>query len=268
MTSKNELAIKIEKKIDAPMILLALLIIPVVVIELEIVSTNEYLVSCATKIDDGIWFAFLLEYLVLISLYDDKIGYTKRSWLNLIILLLSPPLICPEGFALIRSLRSLRALRLFRALRFLRITIALKRGVKPILDVLVKNSLHYVTLITILLIIFSGIAFSWLEYQDISIQGIFHGAWWAITTVTTVGYGDLYPESSKGRILAVAVMIIGIGFVAILTANIASYFVEKDKNREGENQKEKEREENQNQLILERLEELSKKIDEINRRLP
>lgn len=68
--------------------------------------------------------------------------------------------------------------------------------------------------------------------------------------------------------MAVAVMIIGIGFVAILTANIASYFVEKDKNREGENQKEKEREENQNQLILERLEELSKKIDEINRRLP
>ncbi len=94
-----------------------------------------------------------MEYLVLVSLYDDKIGYTKRSWLNLIILLLSPPLICSEGFALIRSLRSLRVLRLFRALRFIRIVIALKRGVKPISDVLVKNSLHYVTLITILLVI-------------------------------------------------------------------------------------------------------------------
>ena len=61
-----------------------------------------------------------------------------------------------------------------------------------------------------------------------------------------------------------AVMIIGIGFVAILTANIASYFVEKDKNKENENQDKKD----ENQLILERLEELSKKIDEINRRLP
>jgi voltage-gated potassium channel len=161
MVSKNELAIKIEKKIDVPMIILALLIIPVVVIELEIVPTNAYIVSCATKIDDGIWFAFLLEYLVLVYLYDDKVGYTKRSWLNLIIILLSPPLICPQGFALIRSLRSLRVLRLFRALR---IVIALKRGIKPIIDVLVKNSLHYVTIITILLIIFSGIAFSWLEY--------------------------------------------------------------------------------------------------------
>jgi len=229
-----------------------------------LVSTNEYLVSCATKIDDAIWFAFLLEYLVLVSLYDDKIGYTKRSWLNLIILLLSPPLICPEGFALIRSLRSLRVLRLFRALRFLRIVIALKRGVKPISDVLVKNSLHYVTLITILLVISSGIAFNWLEHRVISIQGILQGIWWAITTVTTVGYGDLYPESHAGRILAVAVMIIGIGFVAILTANIASYFVKKDKNKENEDQDKKD----ENQLILERLEELSKKIDEINRRLP
>lgn len=261
MVSKNELAIKIEKKIDVPMIILALLIIPVVVIELEIVPTNAYIVSCATKIDDGIWFAFLLEYLVLVYLYDDKVGYTKRSWLNLIIILLSPPLICPQGFALIRSLRSLRVLRLFRALR---IVIALKRGIKPIIDVLVKNSLHYVTIITILLIIFSGIAFSWLEHRVISIQGIFQGVWWAITTITTVGYGDLYPESNAGRILAVAVMIIGIGFVAILTANIASYFVEKDKNKENEDQDKKDK----NQLILERLEELSKKIDEFNRRLP
>jgi len=257
MPSKDELASKIEKRIDTPMIILALLIIPAIVIELKIVPTNAYWVSCATKIDDGIWFAFLLEYIVLVSLYDDKVGYTKRSWLNLLILLLSPPLICPDGFALIRSLRSLRVLRLFRALRILRIVIALRRGVKPISDVLVKNSLHYITLITIILIIFSGIAFSWLELGVISIQGTLQGVWWAITTVTTVGYGDFYPESHAGRMLAVAVMVIGIGFVAVLTANIASYFVENDTNKESEDQ-----------LILERLEELSKKIDEINRRLP
>jgi voltage-gated potassium channel len=262
MVSKNELAIKIEKRIEKPMILLALLIIPVVVVELEIVPTNAYLVSCATKIDDGIWFAFLLEYLVLVSLYDDKMGYTKRSWLNLVILLLSPPLISPPDFASIRSLRAIRALRVFRALRSLRIVIALNRGIKPILDVFVKNSLHYITLIAILLVLFSGIAFCWVEYRDMSIQGVLHGVWWAITTVTTVGYGDLYPESHTGRILAVAVMIIGICFVAILTANIASYFVEKDKDNEERDKKD------ENQLILERLDELSKKIDEINRRLP
>lgn len=84
MVSKNEYAIKIEKKIEIPMIILALLIIPLVLIELEIVSTNPYFVFCATMIDDAIWFAFLFEYLVLVSLYDDKVGYTKRNTLNLI----------------------------------------------------------------------------------------------------------------------------------------------------------------------------------------
>jgi len=64
-----------------------------------------------------------------------------------------------------------------------------------------------------------------------------------------------------GRIFAVLVMIIGIGFVSLLTANIASYFVEKDLKNEKTNKID------QNQLLLERIEELSKKIDEINRKL-
>ncbi|MDY6866233.1 MAG: potassium channel family protein [Halobacteriota archaeon] len=265
MPSKNELATKIEKMIETPMVVLALLVIPVLIIELEILQTNPNLVFIARKIDDSIWFAFLLEYLVLVSLYDNKISFTKRSWLNLIILALSPPMFSPEGFALVRSLRSLRALRLFRALRSLRVLIALRRGVKPILNVFIKNSMHYVTLITIILIILSGIAFSWIEYQDNSIQGIFQGIWWAITTVTTVGYGDLYPESESGRILAIVVMIIGIGFVSVLTANIASYFVEKDREKTEGLKRDKV---DDVQLILERLDELSKKLDEMDRRLP
>ena len=258
------MAEKLEQVLEVPMILLALLIIPLVIIELELVPSNEYIVSLAITIDDGIWVAFLLEYLVLVALYDDKVGYTKRSWLNLVILLLSPPLISPEGFAAVRSLRSFRAFRVFRGLRSLRVVLALNRGFKPISEVLVKNNLHYTTLITILLILSSGIAFCWIELGAITILGVLQGVWWAITTVTTVGYGDLYPVSIRGRILAVVVMIIGIGFVAILTANIASYFVEHDKRKEVEQRREKEREENQNQEILERIEELSKKLDGVH----
>jgi hypothetical protein len=55
MATKNEWAIKIEKKIELPMIILALLIIPLVLLELEIVPTNPYVVSCATMIDDAIF---------------------------------------------------------------------------------------------------------------------------------------------------------------------------------------------------------------------
>lgn len=51
------------------------------------------------------------------------------------------------------------------------------------------------------------------------------GVWWAITTVTTVGYGDIKPETDTGRIIAMFVMTVGIGFVALLTAAAAERFM-------------------------------------------
>src|SRR5271165_3705799 len=57
------------------------------------------------------------------------------------------------------------------------------------------------------------------------------GMWWAIQTVTTVGYGDLVPESIAGRLLAALVMLVGIGFLTVITAAITSAFVESARRR-------------------------------------
>ncbi len=51
------------------------------------------------------------------------------------------------------------------------------------------------------------------------------GVWWAVTTVTTVGYGDIRPETDAGRVIAMAVMLVGIGFVAIVTGAAAERFM-------------------------------------------
>ena len=51
------------------------------------------------------------------------------------------------------------------------------------------------------------------------------GLWWAVTTVTTVGYGDRYPTTSEGRLLAVLLMITGISLVGVITASVAAWFV-------------------------------------------
>ncbi len=68
--------------------------------------------------------------------------------------------------------------------------------------------------------------------QDPALPGNRIRAWWAAVTVTTVGYGDIYPTTVGGRIIAIVVMLVGVGFLAVLTATIASYFVKTDRGEE------------------------------------
>jgi voltage-gated potassium channel len=58
--------------------------------------------------------------------------------------------------------------------------------------------------------------------------------WWAVTTVTTVGYGDLYPTTIQGRLIGMLLMIVGVAFMAVLTASIAARFVQTDTEPENE----------------------------------
>lgn len=61
--------------------------------------------------------------------------------------------------------------------------------------------------------------------EDSNIKNFGDGLWWAMTTVTTVGYGDKFPVTTEGRILAVALMIMGISLVGVITASVAAWFV-------------------------------------------
>jgi len=58
-----------------------------------------------------------------------------------------------------------------------------------------------------------------------NIKNFGDGIWWAMTTVTTVGYGDRFPVTTEGRVLAVALMIMGISLVGVITASVAAWFV-------------------------------------------
>ena len=68
-----------------------------------------------------------------------------------------------------------------------------------------------------------GAAFASAEGPRVS---TWDGIWWAISTMTTVGYGELYPTNTTARAIAIIVMLVGIGFIAILTAAIAQKFLE------------------------------------------
>ncbi len=230
---------KLERYFEIPMIIFGILVLPVLYIQMT--STNPLLRSIAFVIDVLIWLAFLIEFVTLISVTKDKKRYVKTNWLNLAIIVLSPPL--P-----LRALPGFEALRIIRVLRVLRVFVVLSRGTKGFEKFYAKNSINYVLYLTVILVFICGFIFSIFEKG----KSFFDGIWWAIETVSTVGYGDIAPLTPAGRALGIVLIFLGIGFMSMLTAAISAYFVEKDSNREMKQ-------------ILEKLDTLSKELEELKK---
>jgi len=83
--------------------------------------------------------------------------------------------------------------------------------------------------VTLSITIISGVVMHFTDEKTYPTIG--DGLWWAIQTVTTVGYGDLVPTSTVGRLVAALVMVVGIGFLTVVTASITSAFIESARRR-------------------------------------
>jgi voltage-gated potassium channel len=83
--------------------------------------------------------------------------------------------------------------------------------------------------VTVLVTFVSGILMRWVDHTDF--DNIWLGIWWAVQTVTTVGYGDTVPHTVGGRALATLVMLTGIGFISVVTAAITAAFIESARRR-------------------------------------
>ena len=92
-----------------------------------------------------------------------------------------------------------------------------------------RRAARTISLVTVLLTVISGVLIHFTDKQ--TYPNIGDGLWWAIQTVTTVGYGDLVPASTTGRLVAALVMIVGIGFLTVITAAITSAFIESARRR-------------------------------------
>lgn len=230
---------KLERYFEIPMIIFGLLVIPVLYIQMT--STNPTLRFFAFIVDVLIWLAFVIEYVTGISVTKDKKKYAKQNWLNLFIILVSPPL--P-----LKALKGFEGLRIIRVLRVLRVFVVLGRGTKGFKKFYAKNSVNYIIYLTVILIFFCGLIFSIFEKG----KSLFDGIWWAIETVSTVGYGDIAPLTTGGRAIGIILIFLGIGFMSMLTAAISAYFVEKDANQD-------------TKKILEKLELVSRELEELKK---
>ena len=92
-----------------------------------------------------------------------------------------------------------------------------------------RRAARIIAFVTIAITAVSGIVIHWLDRANF--PNIGRGMWWAVQTVTTVGYGDVVPTSTGGRLVAALVMVLGIGFLTVVTAAITSAFVEAARGR-------------------------------------
>tara|TARA_S200000501_G_C20860730_1_gene759642 strand:+ start:2330 stop:3061 length:732 start_codon:yes stop_codon:yes gene_type:complete len=163
---------------------------------------------------------FSLEYLMrLIS--SEKPFKFIFSFFGIIDLLAILPFYLTLGTDL-KSLRAVRLFRLLRLLKFLRYGDTLKNLKQSFNNV--KKELILFSAATLLLIYFSsvGIYFFENEAQPDAFSSVFSAMWWSVATLTTVGYGDIYPITTGGKIFSTLIVFIGLGLVAVPTGLIAS----------------------------------------------
>jgi len=122
----------------------------------------------------------------------------------------------------LRSLRIFRMLRVFHILKILRYNRAIQRFTRAFK--IAKEEFILFGIVTLMVLYLSAVGIYYFEnpVQPELFASIFHSLWWAVTTLTTVGYGDAYPITVGGKIFTFIILMIGLGIVAVPTGVLAS----------------------------------------------
>jgi voltage-gated potassium channel len=213
---------------QVPVTALAFLMIPVLLIPLVRPVHGAVAVSFDAA-DYVIWALFAADYCARFTLTPDRPRFVRTHLFDLAVVLL--PFLRP-----LRALRALRGLGELRALRLLqasRLAAFLGTGFGHARAVIGRRGLHYVVgLVVAIMFVAAGLEVAFEAHAKGSTIHSYGGAlWWAVVTVTSVGYGDQYPVTVAGRAVAVVLMITGIALFGVVAASIASYFVEQDQDR-------------------------------------
>jgi len=163
---------------------------------------------------------FTLEYLLRLFVADKKLKFVF-SFYALIDLIAILPFYLARGIDL-RSIRVFRLFRLIRAFKIFRYSKAIQRFKNAFLEVKEELILFLVATGFLLFIAAVGIYYFENPAQPEQFKSIFHCLWWAVATLTTVGYGDIYPITAGGKIFTSFIVIIGLGIIAVPTGLLAS----------------------------------------------
>ena len=220
---------------ELPLLIAALALIPIL--------AAPYIFDISDRVNDVlaaaawfIWAMFVVEYITLFTLAPNRWRMFRTHIFDLLIIVLP-------------FLRPLRAARSARLLRLLTISGRIGVGFKAIAG---RKGVRVFGLVVILVVVVGALLTYAFEasHPDANIESLPDALWWAVVTATTVGYGDHSPVSVEGRAVAVVLMLVGIGLLGVITANIAAFFVEADENEH-------------NQELLERLARIEHMLTEL-----
>jgi voltage-gated potassium channel len=176
-----------------------------------------------------VWLGFCAEFAIRFAAHKCW-RFLREAWFDLLLIVVSPPFLVPEYMQGARSLRAVRALRLLRLIRAGAVAGIALRLARRLFG---RHKFHYTALVAALVIFLGAFGVFIVEPEsNHSVQSFGDALWWAMVTATTVGYGDVSPVTTEGRLIAVLLMLTGIGVIGIFTATIASYFFEQEKGSE------------------------------------
>jgi voltage-gated potassium channel len=163
---------------------------------------------------------FTGEYLLRLWVADRKLGFAL-SFFGVVDLVAILPFYLATGLDL-RSIRALRLLRLFRILKVARYSAALARVHHAFR--LARGELVLFLSASAIIMYMASVGIYYFENpaQPAEFASVFHSMWWALTTLTTVGYGDVVPITAGGRVFTGLVLLVGLGVVAVPAGILAS----------------------------------------------
>jgi voltage-gated potassium channel len=194
-----------QKRTDGPLLVLAGLFLVVFVVPLYAPDLPSGLRGLLLVVNVLIWAAFAVDYGMRLRLATDRRAFVRGHLPDLLAIV-------------VPFLRPLRLLRLAGILG----TASRRAGKRAQL----RTTIYLIAAIAVLLVVSAGLildAERGAENANITNAG--DALWWASTTVTTVGYGDRFPVTGTGRLVAVLLMLGGIALLGVITASVAAWFV-------------------------------------------
>jgi voltage-gated potassium channel len=229
---------------------LLLLVLSVVVLCALLLDAVTTLPADASRIiqslDTAVCALFFIDFLIRFRAAERKLLFLKWGWIDL--------LACIPNLDILRWGRLVRIIRLVRVLRAVR---SFQRILKIIMQHRTRNGLASVFVTFVLLVVFASIGILVSESSpNANIVNAEDAIWWSVSTITTVGYGDKFPVTTEGRIIAMIMMVSGVGLFGTLSGVIASHLFGSASDSEDSSDQ-----------VLKELRELRTRVDEMaNRR--